>query len=103
MDRRQIEALFEQVRQGELSASEATERLRHLPFEDLGFARIDGHRGLRCGFPEVIFCGGKSSEQIAQIAERIVSSGGDLLATRATPENYEAVRRVVPRGCRSSR
>jgi len=96
MDRRQIEALLEQIHRGEISVSEGVERLRHLPFEDLGFARLDGHRGLRCGFPEVIFSLGKTSEQIAKLSQSIVKSGGDLLATRATPENYEAVRQVVP-------
>lgn len=70
---------------------EASAQLRSMPFEDLGFARVDHHRALRCGFPEVIFCTGKTEEQVAAIAERIVASGSDLLATRATPAMHEAV------------
>lgn len=67
-----------------------------MPFEDLGFARVDHHRALRCGFPEVIFCTGKTAEQVASIAERIVASGNDLLATRATPAMHEAVTARCP-------
>jgi len=83
--------MLEQVRSGELPVDEASTRLRSMPFEDLGFAQVDHHRALRCGFPEVIFCTGKTDEQVAAIAERIVASGSDLLATRATPAMYEAV------------
>ena len=75
---------------------EASARLRSMPFEDLGFARVDHHRTLRCGFPEVIFCTGKTEEQVAAIAERIVASGSDLLATRATPAMFEAVTSRCP-------
>ncbi|MDE2847200.1 MAG: nickel pincer cofactor biosynthesis protein LarB [Gemmatimonadota bacterium] len=91
MNESQIKALLEQVRSGELPVDEASARLRSMPFEDLGFARVDHHRALRCGFPEVIFCTGKTEEQVAAIAERIVASGSDLLATRATPAMHEAV------------
>ncbi|MDE2726559.1 MAG: nickel pincer cofactor biosynthesis protein LarB, partial [Gemmatimonadota bacterium] len=91
MNESQIKSLLEQVRSGELPVDEASTRLRSMPFEDLGFARVDHHRALRCGFPEVIFCQGKTEEQVAAIAERIVASGSDLLATRATPAMHEAV------------
>ena len=91
MNESQIRALLEQVRTGELPVDEASTRLRSMPFEDLGFAQVDHHRALRCGFPEVIFCTGKTDEQVAAIAERIVASGSDLLATRATPAMHEAV------------
>lgn len=83
--------MLELVRSGELPVEEASARLRTMPFEDLGFARVDHHRALRCGFPEVIFCTGKTVEQVAAIAERIVASGSDLLATRANPAMYDAV------------
>ncbi len=96
MNESQIRALLEQVRSGELPVDEASTRLRSLPFEDLGFAQVDHHRALRCGFPEVIFCTGKSDDQVAAIAERIVASGSDLLATRATPAMHEAVRARCP-------
>lgn len=88
--------MLEQVRSGELPVDEASTRLRSLPFEDLGFAQVDHHRALRCGFPEVIFCTGKTDDQVAAIAERIVASGSDLLATRATPAMHEAVRTRCP-------
>ncbi len=73
------------------------QQLKVLPYEDLGFARLDHHRHLRQGFPEVIFCQGKSIAQITGIARRILASGCDLLATRATPEAYEAVRQLDER------
>ncbi|MXY96289.1 MAG: nickel pincer cofactor biosynthesis protein LarB [Gemmatimonadetes bacterium] len=91
MNESQIKSLLEQVRSGELAVDEASAQLRSMPFEDLGFARVDHHRALRCGFPEVIFCTGKTEEQVAAIAERIVASGSDLLATRATPAMHSAV------------
>ncbi len=66
-------------------------RLRHLPYEDLGFARVDHHRQLRKGFPEVIFCPGKTTEQIIRIFESLASRGNNVLATRAKPEVFEAL------------
>ena len=96
MNESQIRQLLEQVRSGELPVEAASARLRSLPFEDLGFARVDHHRAMRCGFPEVIFCTGKTDDQVAGIAERIVASGSDLLATRATPAMYEAVKARCP-------
>lgn len=80
-----IEELLAQVAAGQLSVEGALERLRRLPFQDLGFARVDGHRHLRSGFPEVIFGEGKTSEQILAIAEQIVADGGPLLVTRLPP------------------
>jgi NCAIR mutase (PurE)-related protein len=67
------------------------ERLRHLPFEDLGFARVDHHRQLRRGFPEVIFCPGKTTEQIIGIFESLAARGNNVLATRAEPEVFDAL------------
>jgi len=67
------------------------EKLRHLPFEDLGFARIDHHRQIRRGFPEVIFCPGKTTEQIIRIFEALAARGNNVLATRAKPEVFEAL------------
>ena len=96
MNESQIRQVLELVRSGELPVDEASMRLRSMPFEDLGFAQVDHHRALRCGFPEVIFCTGKTVEQVAAIAERIVDAGSDLLATRATPAMYEAVTARCP-------
>ena len=100
MDRAQLRDLLEGVRGGTVTPEAAHGRLlqflRHGPFEDLGFARIDHHRSIRQGFPEVIFGPGKSPEQIADIAGRIVGAGHNLLVTRTTPDAYRAVSLVVP-------
>jgi NCAIR mutase (PurE)-related protein len=88
-----IRKLFEQVRRGRLSPDEAVERLRHMPFEDLGFAKVDHHRALRNGMPEVIFGQGKTPAQIASIFSRLAKHGGNILATRASKEQFAAVRK----------
>jgi NCAIR mutase (PurE)-related protein len=91
MDSQALRKLFEQVRKKRLSPDEAVERLRHLPFEDLGFAKIDHHRALRQGMPEVIFAQGKTPRQVADIFTRLAAHGGNVLATRATEEQFAAV------------
>ncbi len=65
--------------------------LQHLPFERLGFANVDHHRTMRCGFPEVIFCQGKRPEDVASIFDRLAAAGGNVLATRAEPDQFQAV------------
>ena len=94
MEIEKLRSLLEQVRGGEVAVDDALQSLRTLPFEDLGFSKIDHHRQLRTGFPEVIFCQGKTVEHVQQISERILAAGHPLLATRATPEMYEAVKAV---------
>jgi NCAIR mutase (PurE)-related protein len=100
MNASDVEQLLDRLRRGEIDAAAAGARilsaLRSAPFEDLGFARVDTHRELRQGFPEVILGIGKTPSQIAAIAQRIVGRGQALLVTRATTEAYEAVRAVVP-------
>jgi hypothetical protein len=100
MTRTELRAVLEQVQTGALTPEAAQARLlqflRHGAFEDLGFARVDHHRSIRQGFPEVVFGLGKTPEQIAAIAERIVSVGQSLLVTRATEEAHRCVTRVVP-------
>ena len=86
-----LRKLFEYVRKGKLSPDEAVNRLRHLPFEDLGFAKLDHHRALRQGMPEVILAEGKTPRQTAEIFSRLAAHGGNVLATRATEEQYRAV------------
>ena len=90
-----IRKLLEQVRRGNLSPDEAVQRLRHMPFEDLGFAKLDHHRALRAGMPEVVFAEGKSAAQIAEIFWRLAKHGGNILATRATREQFTAVKRKL--------
>jgi len=87
--------LFQQVRRGKLSPDDAVARLRHLPFEDLGFAKLDHHRSLRAGMPEVIFGQGKTAAQMAQIFSRLARHGGNILATRASEEQFAAVKKKV--------
>lgn len=96
MEIEKLRALLEEVKGGEIAVDDALQSLRTLPFEDLGFSKIDHHRQLRTGFPEVIFCQGKTVEQVKQISERILSAGHPLLATRATPDMYEAVKTIQP-------
>ena len=100
MTRYELRDLLERVQTGEVTPESAQERLlqflRQAPFEDLGFARVDHHRRLRQGFPEVIFGPGKSPDQIAAIAERIVAAGHSLLVTRTEPAAYAAVAARIP-------
>jgi hypothetical protein len=96
----ELRDVLDRVQRGELQPADAHDhiaaRLRTLPFEDLGFARVDHHRVLRQGFPEVILGLGKTPAQIAAIAERIVARGQTLLVTRADEAAFAAVRDVVP-------
>lgn len=96
MEIEKLKTLLENVKSGEVAVDDALQSLRTLPFEDLGFSKIDHHRQLRTGFPEVIFCQGKTVDHVKQISERILAAGHPLLATRATPDMYEAVKAVQP-------
>ena len=95
MNSETLHKLFQDVRRGRLSPDAAVERLRHLPFEDLGFAKVDHHRALRNGMPEVILGQGKSLNQIARIFANLAEHGGNVLATRSTEDQYTAVREKV--------
>jgi len=96
----ELQKLLDAVRAGTVDSAAAAERiamaLRQAPFEDLGFARVDTHREVRQGFPEVILGLGKTPTQIAAIASRIVERGQPLLITRAGPDAFEAVRQAAP-------
>jgi NCAIR mutase (PurE)-related protein len=96
MDAEIVRTLLEGVRSGTVSPEAVVAALRDLPFEELGFAKVDHHRGLRQGFPEVIFCQGKTPEQIAQIAASLHKRGSTLLATRAGRDAFDAVKSLVP-------
>lgn len=96
MDEATLRALLDRVAGQEQSVDEALAQLRVLPYEDLSFARIDHHRAIRRGFPETIYCAGKTPEQVGQIAERLAARGPRVLGTRATSEQYEAARQRVP-------
>jgi NCAIR mutase (PurE)-related protein len=90
-----IRKLFLQVKSGALSPDEAVDRLRHLPFEDLGFAKVDHHRVLRAGMPEVVFGERKTPSQVGEIFARLAKHGGNVLATRVTPEQFKAVKKKI--------
>ena len=92
MNRRRIEEILAGIRDGSMDIHDGVETLRRLPYDDLGFAKIDNHRELRRGEPEAIYCPGKSNVQIRAIMERSIAGGGSIFATRATPDNYEAVK-----------
>jgi pyridinium-3,5-biscarboxylic acid mononucleotide synthase len=93
----QLRKLMEAVREGQVTPEAACDRLRDLPFEDIGFAKVDHHRALRTGMPEVIYAKGKTSEQVARIFASMSAAGGNVLATRASREQFEAVLEVEPR------
>ena len=92
----QIERLLAQVAAGSLDPAQALERLRHFPTEQLDFAQIDHHRTLRQGHAEVVFCAGKTTEQVVAICERLAEAAGAFLGTRATPEQAGALVKRFP-------
>jgi hypothetical protein len=96
MTRESILELLQRVQAGEASPAEALQHLAKLPYEDAGFARIDHHRALRLGLPEVIYAAGKSPEQVAEIFARMAAASGSVLATRAGAEAAAAVQARVP-------
>lgn len=98
MDVALLKQLLNSVREGETSVDEALERLRSLPYEDLGFAKIDTHRHIRTGFPEVVFCQGKTTAQVVEIIKRLSEKSPKVLATRASKDTAEAVSREID-GC----
>lgn len=91
-----IEKILREVKAGTVEVEAAVARLEKLPFEDIGFARVDHHREIRQGFPEVVLCEGKTVPQVLGIARRIVEAGSTLLGTRATAEMADAMRAILP-------
>ncbi|MCX7671731.1 MAG: nickel pincer cofactor biosynthesis protein LarB, partial [Anaerolineae bacterium] len=96
MDVDRLRELLERVRAGELAVEQALDRLRTLPYDDLGYARLDTHRALRQGLPEVVFCQGKTAEQVAGILERLWQSHDRVLGTRASAEQAAFVAGRLP-------
>lgn len=96
MDVQAIEGLLRAVREGTLSVEDALQQLRTLPYENLEFARIDTHRALRTGFPEVVFCQSKTTEQVLAILERLSNRHRKVLATRASPVMAAAIQERFP-------
>jgi len=96
MDQEQLRNLLDQVKSGTVEIDAAMERMRHLPFEDLGFAKLDHHRALRHGMPEVIFGLGKTPEQVGELATHLLEQARNILITRADPDMAKLVCELVP-------
>ena len=97
MDIERLSALLNRVQTGDVSVGDALERLRSLPYDNaLGFAELDTHRAVRTGMPEVVYCPGKTNDQVAQIMVRLAAQSDRVLATRATPEQFAAVQALLP-------
>ena len=94
MDKELLLQLLREVQEGKLKPEQAVERLKVLPYEDLGFAKIDHHRGIRRGFPEVVYCKSKTAAQAALIVERLAAQN-NVLATRVEKETFAAIRQKV--------
>jgi len=96
MDIEKLRQLLESVQHGQTAVDEALERLRLLPYEDLGYAQLDLHRALRNGLPEVVLCQGKTAEQAAAILKRLSEHHDRVMGTRVTLEMAEAIQKVIP-------
>lgn len=92
-----VHKILTQIQKQELTIQEGETLLKQLPYEDLGFAKLDHHRELRSGFGEVVFCQGKSNEQIAEIYKCFAARGTDILGTRASQEQYIYVKERIPK------
>lgn len=96
MNRESVKDLLRDVRAKKISIEKGLQQLRTLPYQNLGFARVDTHRALRKGFPETIFCEGKSTEEIVKIIDNLVGEKADVLATRASRDVFQAVKECYP-------
>lgn len=91
-----VTKLLTQVKNNEITIEQAEAELKNLPYEDLGFAKLDHHRKVRQGFEEVVFCQGKTTDHLVKIYQTLSGEGIDVLGTRAIREQYEAVKAVLP-------
>jgi NCAIR mutase (PurE)-related protein len=93
---KEIEKLLNKVREGTISVDEALEVLRSFPYTDLGFAKIDHHREIRTGYPEIVYCAGKTTEQVREIFRVMIEKENNVFGTRANKDMYDAVRNISP-------
>ena len=93
MDTREV---LEKVKQGEISIEEAEHYFRKAPFDEMGYAKLDMHRQIRSGFPEVVYCSGKPDEFLASIYQKLYDENGEVFGTRASEHQYEIVKQVLP-------
>jgi len=96
MNAKDLEKLLNEVKTGQTTVDDALEALRNFPYTDLGFARIDNHREIRTGYPEIIYCAGKTVEQVREIFRVMSVRENNVIGTRANNEMFDAVRTVVP-------
>lgn len=96
MDEQRITDILKKFQAGELSEQDAVAKLKTVPYEELGFAKIDHHRAVRQGFPEVVYCQGKTTPQVVEIVKRLSVNNKNILATRAGKDVYEEVKKIVP-------
>lgn len=96
MNAKEIEKLLNEVKKGETTVDEALVTLKNFPYTDLGFARIDHHREMRTGYPEIIYCAGKTIEQVSEIFRVMAENESNVLGTRANTEMYESVKIISP-------
>ncbi|EJE7234609.1 nickel pincer cofactor biosynthesis protein LarB [Clostridium sporogenes] len=96
MNTEDIKKLILDIKNDKISLEEGVNILKDLPFKDLGYAKIDNHREMRVGYPEVIYCAGKTVDQIKGIIEFMITKENNILGTRATKEAYEEVRKICP-------
>lgn len=97
MTGKEVEKLLKDVREGKKSVEEALEVLKSFPYTDLGFARIDHHREIRTGYPEIVYCAGKTNEQVRDIFRVMIEKESNVIGTRANPEMYESVKKTFPK------
>lgn len=96
MNKEEIKKLLESVKNNEIEIDNAMNIIEDLPYKELGFAKIDNHREIRVGYPEVIYCAGKTTEQVVKIIEFMLTKNNNILATRATKEMYEEIKKICP-------
>lgn len=96
MNKEEIKNLLESVKNNEIEIDRAMKIIEDLPYKELGFAKIDNHREIRVGYPEVIYCEGKTIEQVVKIVEFMLTKNNNILATRATQEMYDEIKKICP-------
>ena len=95
MQESQVRKIIKNASTNKINTDEAIKKLKFLPFEDIGFAKVDHHRALRKGFPEVVFCQNKTLEQVVSIVKKLALNNSDVIATRATEEMFKEVKKHI--------
>lgn len=96
MDEKEVQRLLQDIKDGRISVEEGTKKFKDLPFKELGYAKIDNHREMRVGYPEIIYCEGKTVEQVSGIIEFMLTKNNNILGTRASEEMYNEVKKACP-------